>query len=71
MKRLTITLGLILALWVQVSAQEKHENKSQKPDPPSYHMLRAEEDYSYLRNKENLPFANDPFDPLKILPPAT
>ena len=68
MKRITITFGLILALWVQLSAQEKHENESEKPEPPGYHILRAEEDYSYLRNQENLPFANDPFDPLKFVP---
>ena len=68
MKRITITFGLILARWVQLSAQEKHENESEKPEPPGYHILRAEEDYSYLRNQENLPFANDPFDPLKFVP---
>ncbi|MCZ6878404.1 MAG: alginate export family protein [Acidobacteria bacterium] len=68
MKRITITFALILALWFQVFAQENRENESEKPEPPGYHILRAEEDYSYLRNKEKQPYKNDLFDPLKFMP---
>ncbi len=39
-----------------------------KQEPPALKMTRAEEDYLYLKNKENSPFEKDFFDAIKYIP---
>ncbi len=46
-------------------AQEKGTIKS---EPPSFKLTRAEEDYSYLKNKEKSPYEKGFFDAIKYIP---
>jgi len=47
------------------TAQEQKE--AIKKEPPALKMTRAEENYAYLKNKENSVFEEDPFDVIKYI----
>lgn len=57
---------ILLLLWVvsgSLPAFGQTEEKEQAPSP--YHILRAEENYAYL--KGDSPYAHDPFDSIKFI----
>ena len=40
----------------------------EKPQPPDFKLFRAEENYNYLKDKENNPYRTDYMDALKFIP---
>lgn len=49
-----------------VIAQETSENNLKKEQPP-FKLTRAEESYTFLKNKEVNPFEANPFDAIKYI----
>jgi len=56
---------MLLLLGLLVVGAPQDNRKPDQPEPPSYRLLRAEEDWSYLRDPER---RTDLFDPLKFIP---
>ena len=58
-------ISLALALAQKLLADDMTTNRDNPPFPPSYRLLRFDENYSYLANPTN---RNDWFDPIKYIP---
>jgi len=39
----------------------------EKPEPPDFKLFRAEENYNYLKDKENNPYQDDYMDAIKFI----
>jgi len=63
MKELSYIITL-LSVSATVMAQEPAETK----EPPAYRLFRAEEDYSYLKDRGRRSYAEDVFDDIKYIP---
>lgn len=59
---------ILLSLLMMASFLSAQEEKEDKKEPPKLMMVRAEESYAYLKDKENSPFEKDLFDPIKLIP---
>lgn len=63
----TIFFVLLLVIWTMaLFAQETTEKE--KKEPPKLKIVRAEENYSYLKDKDTNPYESDIFDVLKLIP---
>ncbi len=62
-----LLLFSIVLLFSSISRAQEHEEK-ELGEAPAFQMKRAEEDYSYLQDKENSPYEKDVLDALKYIP---
>jgi len=58
---------LLALISISLFAQEE-EKRTSKKEPPAIKLLRAEENYTYLADKENNPYEEDIFDAIKFIP---
>lgn len=63
--RIIVAIAAIIIPNMLVFSQEIKEEKT---EAPKFKMFRAEEDYSYLKDKENSPYEKDYLDVLKFIP---
>ena len=64
MRIILIIAAIIFSNMMLLSQDFKEENK----EAPKYKMFRAEENYGYLKDKENTPYEKDYLDVLKFIP---
>ncbi len=65
MKHSILYSSLFFSISLGLYAQEP---TGEKPEPPAYKIFRADEDYTYLRVKEENPYKEDAFDAIKFIP---
>jgi len=66
MKKL-VNILLIITIIQSVAAQEQ-EVQLEKKEAPSFSVFRQNENYEYLKDKENNPYEEDFFDFIKFIP---
>lgn len=68
MKSLWFILLLPLIPFADIYAQDEQVEITEKKEAPAFKLFRANEDYSYLKDKENSPYETDFFDAIKCIP---
>ncbi len=63
----TAIVGGFLALWLVSTTVLAHEPEK-RHEPPAFQLLRAEEDYSYLKDRDSHLYETDAFDVMKYIP---
>jgi len=58
----------ITILWLLSNLGYGQEEAVEKPEPPDYELFRAEENYSYLKDKEIYAYKTDYLDVIKFIP---
>ena len=58
---------LLVIFCCQISFGQKN-NEEEKPEPPAFKIVRAEESYLFLKEKENNPYKNELLDGIKFIP---
>ena len=61
----TIKLFIVM-FFIQGTYAQEHE--TEKKEPPHFSLFRAEENYEYLKDKENSPYEEEFFDAIKFIP---
>jgi len=63
-----IILILISVFFFQFGFSQESKGKEEKIEPPNFSLFRANENYKYLKNKENSQYEEDFFDAIKFIP---
>lgn len=59
---------IITILWLLSNLGYGQEEAVEKPEPPDYELFRAEENYSYLKDKGIYAYKTDYLDVIKFIP---